>query len=348
MRHPNYKASSTPELTISHASYPGQPENMRRFVPGYDHYLEAMPLITPGESLFAEKVAYAGAILTNLGHKLSAEMTAVSQRPKTFSRDILAIEGISENSTKAEIIVAHWGQGFVSPVHGHVAGFHYENLIRGKFRAHTYRQVDPASKTVRLVKTEIVKRSGPFVSTYEEQPEGNTFERPLMIHNFEALEESHSLHFIPEHSLDGMGNGFTPEYFEDVHSLQIAHMTEITALQGMYMPIGSVILVRSINVPDYGDHFIVITGKPVVKEHGLRPQDHVIQAPNAARILNPYTTPSAYAGNPTYESVWSQIQTPGLIGRDLVLLLLNEAQTKNFYQFHDITLEGDKVTFPKH
>jgi hypothetical protein len=55
---------------------------------------------------------------------------------------------------------------------------------------------------------------------------------------------------------------------------------QITALQAMYCKPGEVLLVRSENVRDLGDHFIKITGAPVVKEHGLRPQTETILATN--------------------------------------------------------------------
>lgn len=49
-------------------------------------------------------------------------------------------------------------------------------------------------------------------------------------------------------------------------------VVRIDTLQAMYLQKGDIALVRSANVPSLGDHFIVVTGGPVQKPHGIRPE----------------------------------------------------------------------------
>jgi hypothetical protein len=348
-----YKASLDPLAAIRVIAYAGQPEKMRRYRNGYEYYFNSLPILNPSDPLFEQKVKHSGEVLAQLGVCLQKWGSWFPEvRANEFARTILAIEdptiepsGLKEG---AEIIVAHWGKGFTSPIHGHTAGLHYEDLIEGKFLTHSYRQIDDMSNTVRLVRSELVDKRGPFVSRYEKARATTPFPRHLMVHNFTAIETSHSLHYLGEHSRDGMGNTFTPEYFEDVHSLQLAHLKPITPQEGIYLPIGSVVLVRSANVPDYGDHYIVITGRPINKPHGLRPQDEVISAPNARRLLDVYSYPAAhFAEMEELKSIWEAAQLPDYSGRSVTLLQLNKEKTREFHQFHGIQVDGDTVKFPE-
>lgn len=344
-----YKGSLHPDASIRMVAYPGQPENHRQYHRGFEYWLESLPVLHPGDPLFKEKFAYSVTVLKNLGECLRTHGEWFP-RPNTngFERSIIGIEASTIDEVRGlragiELIVAHWGKGFTSPIHGHTAGLHYEDLIKGKFLAHEYRQVDPHSQTVRLIRSELVASPGAFVTKYEELPTSNRFARPLMIHNFTALEASHSLHFLGEHSLDGMGNEFYPEYFEDVAGLEHNDLTPLSPSTAIYLPIGSVVLVRSANVPDYGDHYIVITGRATLKPHGLRPEEEVIHAPHAASLLDFYTDRGTYK-KAVYAStdVWVGRRNSGVI-----LLQLSPSKEREFLAFHDITKDGDTVTFPK-
>ena len=55
--------------------------------------------------------------------------------------------------------------------------------------------------------------------------------------------------------------------------LGAADVMRVTGEAAMSSVVGDVYLVRSGNVPELGDHYIVITGGLVQKPHGLRPQD---------------------------------------------------------------------------
>lgn len=61
----------------------------------------------------------------------------------------------------------------------------------------------------------------------------------------------------------------------------------IDSKQALYMQVGDVAIVRSKNVSHLGDHFILVTGRPVEKPHGLRPQTVEFPADqNAVSLLN--------------------------------------------------------------
>lgn len=316
----NYTPSASPIAAIEKVSYTGQPAHMKRWVPGYGYYLGALPVLSDHDPLLKEKTGYSIAVLKALGQCLQ-ESGSWFPHPadKEFQRSIIAIEdsipaGEMYYHDGSEIIVAHWGDGFVSPIHGHVGGLHYEEVLRGKFRVHSYRAVDESSRTARSTRTRIVER-GPFVGLYEAPDPITPSDPRFMIHNFEAIGETHSLHFLPEHSHDGMGNGYAVEYFEDVHHLTMNDLYPITSNEALGLPIGSVVLVRSSNVPEYGDHYIIITGRPIMKLHGLRPQDHVIQAPHTARLLDLFDEPGEF--------------------NKLTLLKLSVQAAKKFHAFHD-------------
>lgn len=87
---------------------------------------------------------------------------------------------------------------------------------------------------------------------------------------------------------------------------------------------GNVLLVRSENVKGLGDHFIVITGAPVLKTHGLRPQTLTISAPEQKEILDQYEP---------------------IDGVTLLLLQQNEAAA--FRYKHGIAVVEGEVIYPK-
>lgn len=74
--------------------------------------------------------------------------------------------------------------------------------------------------------------------------------------------------------------------FESVYNLGAVDVTPVDLKQIFDLPIGSVLLVRSANVPQHGDHFIVIDGGPVMKPHGLRPSTIEISAPCGRPLLD--------------------------------------------------------------
>lgn len=328
----NFKSSANPVSDLDRISYPGQAPTLRQFRPGYEWAMNSLPQLNLYDDQLESNIKTSLSVLRELGRDIRTEEWVNKEIvPGKFERTIIAIEspyesyrGIQEG---AEIIVAQWGAGFSSPVHGHAIGLMHEQLLHGKIRVNTYRIVDQDSGTVRPVKTTIVQKdrtSGVFVHSYAEPSPDNRFRRQTLIHNFTALESSASLHFLPEHVRDSRDNTFKVEYFEDVHNLTFKDVFPIDTKQAMYLQKGDVVLVRSSNVPDYADHYIIVTGPVVEKPWGRRVQEEVIQAPHAT-ILD------FYAEN-DYDGV--------------TLLQLHPDTKKRFLEFHGITIVDGEVKFP--
>lgn len=318
------KASKTPVADIERASYPGQDSKRKQFRAGYQSYMDEMPAISKALPPSANTVQLSKSVMELLARDLDTEdwITSKEMEPNTFERTIIGIEETDGTREGAEIVVAQWGKGFSSPVHGHATGYMHEAVLSGRVRVNTYRMVDPSSNVVRPVRTDIIKQ-GTFASVYNSPNAHDRFPRQALIHNFTALETTSTLHFLPEHTRDGRDNRFDVEHFDQVHPILPQHVTPNSGKDAMYSKKGDVFIVRSPNVPEYGDHYIVITGAPVMKEHGLRPQDIAIQAEGVATLLDQYQT---FNG--------------------LILLKLDKTTTKRFHEFHGITMQDGEVIFP--
>lgn len=325
----NLKASEQPLMDLERIAYPGQPEHLRMYKPGYEHFMGFMPVLSNDSDTLEEDVALTGRVAKRLMDRLIEDGWTSKNvpAPGKFKRTIIAIEepGIDNAGNvipKAELIVAQWGEGFKSPVHGHATGYLLEAILYGRIKVHTYRIVDNINKVVRPFRTEIVKK-GIFVSKYEPHNENNLHKQQALVHNFEAIDVAASLHYVPEHTNDGRSNTFKVEHWADVDPLYTDRVERITSQQGMSLQIGEVVLVRSSNVPEYGDHFVVVTGHPIMKEHGMRVQDESIQASeHDSSLLDHYPTKMG-----------------------LTLLKLKPEAQKSFLHFHGITVENREVKF---
>lgn len=305
--------SPDPIQEIDKAAYIGQNPKMRMWKPGYEHWFNEFPVLSSPR--LNEKVFYTKTIMQNIANHLSGQSWIYTDAPQPgeFDRTIIGIQ----KGGGTEVIVARWGKGFSSPVHGHASGYMHEEIITGKMRVNTFRQKDPFSNVVVPFKTEIVER-GTFVSKWSDATR-SIFPRPHLIHNFTALTPAVSLHYLPEHTRDGRDNGFNVEWFDcDSHDLE-----QIGIPQSLRMIPGNVCLVRSSNVPDLGDHYIIVTGKPVMKPWGLRPQEHVIGAPNMTELLDKYKPVGG-----------------------LTLLRLHPFAQKEFLKHHGIKLVKGEVILP--
>ncbi len=323
-----FRASTDPLYDIARITYEGQDPNNRLYHSGYEDFFEQIPVMSPWDDFLDEKIALAKSVMKHLGKILSTApwVAKTDPGPLGFKRNILALEeplqtkyGPKEGS---EIIIASWGDGFSSPIHGHADGYLHEEILVGKMRVNTYRITNKEKRIVRPISTTMETR-GTFLSAYT-MPQDSDQPRTAFVHNFTSIGFSASLHFIPEHTRDGRDNRFKVEYFDDYHALLPTEVKQITGKEAMYSRIGDVILVRSTNVPEYGDHYIVITGAPVMKEHGLRPQDVAIYAPTAKDILDKF--------EPT---------------TGVTLLRLNDTTKALFHRFHGIEIDGGQVIFPK-
>ena len=282
------KASTHPLQDIEKIAYEGQDPKRKLYRAGYESYFERMPTLNEEDPKLQEKVKKSNLNMERLGLKLIGENWVNFEDmpgPMEFIRTIIGLEApiAMEDGTfqeGAEFVVAKWGDGHTSPVHGHSAGYIHESILMGRMRVNSYRLTDPSNRIVRPVETTIASR-GTFASLWAER--GKFFKREALIHNFTSIGTSVSLHYLPEHTRDGRDNGFNVEYYDDTH---IPQVKQISSREGLYLPNGEVVLVRSLNVPEYGDHYIVITGRPIVKDHGLRPQEIAIGAKKT--ILDQY------------------------------------------------------------
>lgn len=323
-------ASTHARADIETISYEGQDPNRRMYREGYERYFNEMPIITNDELLPWHKTVMSRGVMQSLANKLkpASWLYVNTPGPNEFFRTIVGMESPTmqgdERKEGTEIVVAQWGDGFSSPVHGHATGYMHEEVIFGKIRVNTFRMTSPTSNIVRPISSEIVKE-GTFVSKYVPHNSENHFRRQTLIHNFTSIGYSATLHFLPEHTRDGRDNGFVVEHFKDSRLMDDENLTQLSAQEGInQLRTGDVALVRSSNVSEYGDHFIVITGSPVIKEHGLRPLDVAIATPCLSGVLNKY----------------QPIQ-------GLTLLKLNDTLRDAFLAFHNITVDGYIVTFPK-
>jgi hypothetical protein len=260
-------------------------------------------------------------IMKQLAKTLASSNSPLLHAPPAgeFARVILAVAEPVGAREGSEILVAQWGEGFTSPVHGHAPGLLHEEIMTGKMLVHSYRHVRPG--VVRPARTDVAG-TGTLVSKYS--PPDPRGDRMGLVHNFTAITPATSLHFVPEHARDGRDNRFHVEHFAD---FDLASMRQIDGNDGRLLQIGDVALVRSDNVPEYGDHFIVITGPPILKPHGLRPMEIAIQA------------------GPVGSAVLDQFVPTGNTG--LRLLKLNANTARRFYEFHAIALNGRDVVFPE-
>lgn len=318
------KASLTPDKDLAIVSIPNIGNTLTQYRKNYERFFDMMPILFLNDLLFSLKAILSGAVMKQLGRQILQDgwLKVKEQENDKFSRSIVGLESPIVNEDGeikqgAEFLVAHWGKGFTSPVHGHAPGFQYEEVLSGKIRVNTYRIINAVERIVRFVETKIVE-VGTFVSEYI--PKTNDIVRGELIHNFTALEPSHTLHYLSEHSRNGKDNGFSVQMFEQEYNLDNQDVKQISTMDAIYAPNGTVILVRSTNVPEYSDHYIVITGPPIMKHNGLRPQEFAIGAPNASTLLDQY---EPHTG--------------------VILLRLTSHAAEAFLDFHSIKVEGKNV-----
>lgn len=333
----NMQASTEPLKHIIQASYEGQDPSRRMYKPGYEDFMNQMPVLNSNDPELEAKVKITAIFMQSLAKKLKEAPWVTGENipaDNGFNRTIVAMESPIEIDLNfiaeglddtiplkegTELVVAKWGNGHTSPVHGHAAGYLHEEILYGKMRVNSYRITDPQQRVVRLVKTEIVTE-GTFASQYNQPSE---IERSALVHNFTSIGNSATLHYLPEHTRDGRDNRFEVQTWESQYFLTPGDVTRITSQEGMYLQKGEVLLVRSSNVPEYGDHYIVVTGHPVPKEHGLRVQDVSLTAMGQHWLLDQYE------------------------GQELVLLKLSPKAKRSFHEFHGIEInDNNDVTFP--
>ncbi len=207
--------SHRPEELLDMFKTPEQPARSRLYRPGFDHFMRLLPKIDAKEPNPEAEVDLTRrvmeAIAIEVRHRIdSLDLPEIPDNE--FGRVILAIEEPTRDGDElvpgTEVVLALWGKGFQSPVHGHAPGYIHEALIDGAFDVHLYKQTgNPEDRLVLPDRTIVQDRFETFYSQFV-QDTGQTV-RSALIHNFTAREPSISLHYLPEHVRDGRNNRFT-------------------------------------------------------------------------------------------------------------------------------------------
>lgn len=205
-----------------------------------------------------------------------------------FQRAVVATEtpSVEAGGTMilgAELVVGHWGKGFVTPIHQHNDGWMYGKLLTGYLLDQEFRRHAPDSDLIRQKKVHLYRGTTEMEHSYD-TPEVPT------IHKVTVLEPSKSIHFFP-HQRTGTGfPDFVVEYFEEHSTIGWDDLFPITMERAQQLEPGRVVLVRSARVPELGDHWAVITGEAVKKPWGYFPQVAFFLAPTdrAKNLLNEY------------------------------------------------------------
>lgn len=293
--------SRHPEEVIEKLAMAHQPPIRRMVRRGFEHHMAKMPVIDASAEEQDREVALTQQALMEMSadvrknlHKLNIPEIADGQ----FGRIILAVEDPKERDgiliPGTEIVLALWGTGFTSPVHGHAPGYIHEDLLDGGFDVHLYRQMGPDEARTAVYEKSIPK-TDPGIFYTEFVRDVGQARRSALVHNFRARMPSKSLHYLPEHVRDGDSNRFKvvnrpesgalPSYIETkaynpgfkIEKSDVKRVTKEEVMQGF--KVGDVYLVRSENVAFIGDHYVLITGGLIEKPHGVRPGDITFQIP---------------------------------------------------------------------
>jgi hypothetical protein len=275
------KPAANPLAAIELASYKGQPPSRKKWMGGYQHFFAKLPILKEGDPHLKEKLEFTIAFLQEMGKNLTKDPWIHWDTPADgeANRTIIAIEDPSTGGTKV-LVVNKFGNGFKVPMHGHASGLFLDQMIVGKMKENHYRLM-PNGKA-RITVTTIAETGSTEAGYISPKEEEKQYENHL--HSLEAIGPAISFHYIAEYPKDGKGNGFPIEHFHQEYELRPEDVERIDTHQAMYLQKGDIVLVRSINVPEYGDHYIIVTGPPVKKPHGFRVQEFCMDAPNVTLL----------------------------------------------------------------
>lgn len=117
-------------------------------------------------------------------------------------------------------------------------------------------------------------------------------------------------------------NGVTrTDLFDQFYDLTMNDIDQISTEEAMYLTKGEVVLVRSKSLPEEGDHFILITGHPIEKEHGIRPQTITFPATQNSILLDIFDKK----------------------GENVILLKLGLEAKQTFHKFNNISIKGKEI-----
>lgn len=173
---------------------------------GYERYMSLIPKINgnadPNKQLKLDATA---AVIEHLASILLDQYWITENWPapdKMLTRTILAID----KETGAELVLVRWNK-IETPIHGHAPGQMIDYLISGVAGEVEYEVVDAENRLV-VQKTD-EQFFNPMSVLSNEFNLSESVNRGALIHKFIAKQKSITLHLIPEHPRDGVGNLFT-------------------------------------------------------------------------------------------------------------------------------------------
>lgn len=175
-----------------------------RYHSGYEWMLDFVPVIKKIDDDYEQKRNEAASALLDLAPMLLNDTYVLNSWPKrgTNDRIVLAID----ETTSAEILLVRWN--IATPIHGHDAGQMIDILIAGSARETDYELIDAEARIVKQIKEEDFHSSnGPIVLLNGFFEQGNA-QLDAFIHKTTPIINAITLHLVPAHPRDGIGNTF--------------------------------------------------------------------------------------------------------------------------------------------
>lgn len=168
------KPAEDPQKVIELLTPPHVPPNRKLFNNRFHALLGSMPKIDAQAVSQIEEVAKTVQVLEEIREGVLSNITRLDL-PQVerygFARVILAVEEPTERDgvlhSGTEVVLALWGEGFESPVHGHAAGYIHEDLLAGAFDVRLYEPFGPADERfARHTRTIEQRNPGIFYSEF--------------------------------------------------------------------------------------------------------------------------------------------------------------------------------------
>lgn len=257
--------SHDPVGDLNALAYEGQPEKMRQYKHGYEDLFEFMPVLdkalleTTAPEVIDDFVKVVRQRMSYAGSKLARQGWIHENMPADFERWYVAVEAVThKNNMKGgvEIVVAKWAKGISTPIHGHSAGFMHEQVLSGSMRVDIFRIIRPG--VARLVRSHIVRAGEVITSVVMKAIPGHEDEKIYWVHRLTALEDTVTMNYLTEHPVDGRGNTFIAQGFDEVYKMKPTDVSPLpagTKVSKEDVNPGDVILTRT----PFGDCYSVTT-----------------------------------------------------------------------------------------
>lgn len=252
------KASQNPVEDLERLAYSKQPAKFRMYVPGYESLFEKLPVIELGPDLNQE-IQRSEQVMQQVSNKLRKDGWHIPVQSKLedgeFQRTIIGMEAPTKEGDTlrggSEIAIGHWGAGTATPIHGHSAGYMYEEILKGLLRIKLFRLVDEEKQIVRPVEMLL---KGPGVTISKLTGTLGSKKRDNWIHILESVVPTLSLHYFAGHTTDGRDSKFVVENFSYLSQKTVERISPVEAIS---LQPGEVIIFRSAYDSNWGDSFMV-------------------------------------------------------------------------------------------